>query len=68
MSDALAYVENQVETFSLAEKIHLLNFLANTINKKTSILNSEYTDEDSMRRLRESSLATVWESVKNDTW
>ncbi|MBR1614034.1 MAG: hypothetical protein IJ673_01000 [Treponema sp.] len=68
MSDALAYVENQVETFSLAEQIHLLNFLANTINKKTSILNSEYTDEDSMRRLRESSLATVWESVKNDTW
>ena len=67
MSDALAYVENQVETFSLAEQIHLLNFLANTINKKTSILNSEYTDEDSMRRLRESSLATVWESVKNDT-
>ena len=66
MSDALAYVENQVETFSLAEQIHLLNFLANTINKKTSILNSEYTDEDSMRRLRESSLATVWESVKND--
>ena len=51
MSDALAYVENQVETFSLAEQIHLLNFLANTINKKTSILNSEYTDEDSMRRL-----------------
>ena len=68
MSDALAYVENQVETFSLAEQIHLLNFLANTINKKTSILNSEYTDEDSMRRLRESSLATVWDSVKNDTW
>lgn len=68
MSDALAYVENQVETFSLAEQIHLLNFLANTINKKTSILNSEYTDEDSMRKLRESSLATVWESVKNDTW
>lgn len=68
MSDTLAYVENQVETFSLAEQIHLLNFLANTINKKTSILNSEYTDEDSMRRLRESSLATVWESVKNDTW
>jgi hypothetical protein len=68
MSDALAYVENQVETFSLAEQIHLLNFLANTINKKTSILNNEYTDEDSMRRLRESSLATVWESVKNDTW
>ncbi len=67
MSDALAYVENQVETFSLAEQIHLLNFLANTINKKTSILNSEYTDEDPMRRLRESSLATVWESVKNDT-
>ena len=68
MSDALAYVENQVETFSLAEQIHLLNFLANTINKKTSILNNEYTDEDSMRRLRESSLATVWESLKNDTW
>ncbi|MBB5226537.1 hypothetical protein HNP76_001918 [Treponema ruminis] len=34
MSDALAYVEEQVRTFSLAEQIHLLNFVANNINKK----------------------------------
>ena len=68
MSDALAYVEEQVITFSLAEQIHLLNFVANNINKKTSILNDDYSEDKSLQRLRESSLATVWESVKNDTW
>ena len=68
MSDALAYVEEQVETFSLAEQIHLLNFIANNINKKTSILTNEYTEEQSLQKMREASLSTVWESVKNDTW
>ena len=68
MSDALAYVEEQVETFSLAEQIHLLNFIANNINKKSSILNNEYNEEQSLQRMREASLSTVWESVKNDTW
>ena len=68
MSDALENVENQVLTFSLAEQIHLLNFVATNINKRTSILNKEYSEEDSMQRIRESSLATVWESVKNDSW
>lgn len=68
MSDALSYVEEQVATFSLAEQIHLLNLLANNINKKSSILNNEYSEEESLQKLRESSLATVWESVKNDTW
>ena len=68
MSDALVYVEEQVEKFSLAEQIHLLNFLANRINSKTSILNKDYSVEESLQKLRESSLSTVWESVKNDTW
>ena len=68
MSDALAYVEEQVETFSLAEQIHLLNFIANNINKKSSILTNEYSEEQSLKKMREASLATVWESVKNDTW
>ena len=68
MSDALAYIEEQVITFSLAEQIHLLNFVANNINKKTSILNDDYSEDKSLQKLRESSLATVWESVKNDTW
>lgn len=68
MSDALAYVEKQVVKFSLAEQIHLLNFVANNINKKTSILNSEYSEVESLQKLREASLAAVWESVKNDTW
>ena len=68
MSDALAYVEEQVITFSLAEQIHLLNFVANNINRKTSILNNDYSEDKSLQKLRESSLATVWESVKNDTW
>lgn len=68
MSDALVYVEEQVEKFSLAEQIHLLNFLANRINSKTSILNKDYSEEESLQKRRESSLSTVWESVKNDTW
>lgn len=68
MSDALVYVEEQVEKFSLSEQIHLLNFLANRINSKTSILNKNYSEEESLQTLRESSLSTVWESVKNDTW
>ena len=68
MSDALAYVEEQVITFSLAEQIHLLNFVANNINKKTSILNDDYSEDKSLQKLRESCLATVCESVKNDTW
>ena len=68
MSDALAYVEEQVEKFSLSEQIHLLNFLANRINSKTSILNKDYSEEESLQTFRESSLSTVWESVKNDTW
>ena len=68
MSDALVYVEEQVEKFSLSEQIHLLNFLANRINSKTSILNKDYSEEESLQTLRESSLSTVWEIVKNDTW
>lgn len=68
MSDALAYVEEQVEKFSLAEQIQLLNFIANNINKKTLILINEYSEEESLQKLRESSLSTVWEIVKNDTW
>ena len=67
MSDALAYVVEQVEKFSLAEQIQLLNFIANNINKKTSILINEYSEEESLQKLRESSLSTVWEIVKNDT-
>ena len=68
MSDALEDVENRVRTFSLAEQIHLLNFIANNINKKSSILTNEYSEEQSLKKMREASLATVWESVKNDTW
>ena len=41
MSDALEDVENRVQTFSLAEQIHLLNFIANNINKRSSILNNQ---------------------------
>lgn len=68
MSDALAYVENQVLSFSLAEQIHLLSFVANNINKQTSILTNEYSEEESLQKMRDAGLATVWESVKNDSW
>ena len=68
MSDALEDVENRVQTFSLAEQIHLLNFVASNINKRTSLLNNQYSEEESLQKIREASLATVWETVKNDTW
>ncbi len=68
MADALEDVENMVLSFSLAEQIRLLNFVADNINKKTSILSKELSETDSLQKIRDSSLATVWESVKNDTW
>lgn len=68
MSEALELVENQVLAFSLAEQIRLLNFVANNINKKTSLLANEYSEEQSLQKMREAGLATVWESVKNDSW
>ena len=68
MSNALQDVENRVQTFSLAEQIQLLNFIASNINKRSSILNNQYLEEESLQKIREASLATVWESVKNDTW
>ena len=68
MSDALEDVENRVQTFSLAEQIHLLNFVASNINKRTSLLNNQFSEEESLQKMREASLTTVWETVKNDTW
>ena len=68
MSDALEDVENRVQTFSLAEQIHLLNLIANNINKRSSILNNQYSEEEALQKIREASLTTVWETVKNDTW
>ena len=54
MSDALEDVENKVRTFSLAEQIHLLNFVANNINKRTSILNNQYSEEESLQKMKKS--------------
>ena len=68
MSDALEDVENRVQSFSLAEQIHLLNFIANNINKQSSILINQYSEEEALQKIREASLTTVWETVKNDTW
>ena len=68
MSDALEDVENRVQTFSLAEQIHLLNFVASNINKRTSLFNNQYSEEESLQKMQEASLATVRETVKNDTW
>ena len=68
MSDALEDIENRVQSFSLAEQIHLLNFIANNINKRSSILNNQYSEEEALQKIREASLTTVWETLKNDTW
>ena len=68
MSDALEDIENRVQSFSLAEQIHLLNFIANNINKQSSILINQYSEEEALQKIREASLTTVWETLKNDTW
>ncbi|AIN93835.1 hypothetical protein [Treponema putidum] len=64
MSDALTQVENQVLSFSLAEQIRLLTFIANNVNKQTFML----AEGEALKKIRESSLETVWESIKNDSW
>ena len=68
MSDTLEDVKNQILSLSLAEQIHLLNFIANSINKQTSILNKNFSEYEALRKLRETSLATVWKTIYNDTW
>ena len=55
MSDVLAYVENQVLSFSFAEQIHLLSFIADVVNKKTFQL----SEEEVLQEMREVNLATV---------
>ena len=64
MSDALTYVEKQVLSFSLAEQLHLLSFIADAVNKKASTL----SEEEALQKMRGSSLGAVWENVKNDSW
>lgn len=64
MSDALAHLEKQILDFSLSEQIELLTFIANTVHKKTATL----SDDEALRRMRETALSTVWEKVRNDTW
>ncbi len=59
MSNALEDVENRVRNFSLAEQIHLLNFIAGNINKRSSILKSQYSEEESLQKIRESGLTAV---------
>ena len=36
MSDALAYVQNQILDFSMEEQLYLLAYIANNINKQKS--------------------------------
>ena len=43
------------------ELIDFLEYLTQKVSK-------ENNQEDSLKKMRESSLQTVWESVKNDTW
>ncbi len=35
---------------------------------QTSIFNNEYSEEESLQKMRETSLSTVLESIKNDSW
>lgn len=45
------------------ELLDYVDFLIQQAQKKKQI-----SENDSMQKLRESSLSTVWETVKNDTW
>ena len=55
------------ETLSPAEQKEILDFIY-FIAARAKKQKLEEEEEESMRRLREASLSTVWESVKNDTW
>ena len=55
MSDALAYVENQVLSFSLTEQLHLLSFIADIVNKKTFQL----SEEEVLQKMREVNFGIV---------
>ena len=44
------------------ELIDFLEYLTQKANK------AQNETKDSLQKMRESSLQTVWESVKNDTW
>ena len=57
------------ETLYPAEQKEILDFIYFIAARaKKQKLEEEEEEEESMRRLREASLSTVWESVKNDTW
>ena len=53
------------ETLSPAEQKEILDFIYFIAARAKK---QKLEEEESMRRLREASLSTVWESVKNDTW
>jgi len=38
------------------------------LTQKANQVNKEKTDADSLQKMRESSLQTAWDSVKNNTW
>ncbi len=42
--------------------------VTDNINKENSILAKELSESDSLKKMRDSSLTTVWEDVKNDMW
>ena len=55
------------ETLPLADQKEILDFIY-FIAARAKKQKIDRDEEESLRQLREASLATVWETVKNDTW
>ena len=55
------------ETLPLADQQEILDFIY-FIAARSKKQKTYHEEDDSLRQLREASLTTVWETVKNDTW
>lgn len=63
MGEALLEMYN---TMTVVEKQELFDFAMFIISKKDK--KTILTEEDSLKRMRDTSISTVWEYLKDDTW
>lgn len=59
-------LEKKINTLperGIEELSHYVDYLCYVYNQK-----KELSETESLKKIRESSLATVWDGLKNDTW
>jgi len=60
-------LEQKIKSLPEVYYNELIDFL-DYLTQKANQVNKEKTDADSLQKMRESSLQTAWDSVKNNTW